>query len=314
MSIRDNPYYFYESPVRPQIRKLGTIACDRVEATPVVFRDRLYRFEYYRPGESNEENEGNPSCFRFVDVGSGALTPSFAENCHLGCAFADGDTMYAVGVRGTWGGDTLSFFRSEDLAHWNTYDVRFEGLSCFNTGICEKDGVYTLLIEVSDAVPFTFRFARSQDMENWELLPDTYAFQKDRYAGGPAICTLPGDPYYYVLYLEAYPGPCYANCIARSKNLAEWEYSPINPVLMFNEREDKQIANPFLTPHERERIRRALDINNSDMELCEFNGRTVIYYSWGNQRGIEFLAEAAFEGTKKEFLTAYFERPTQNRR
>ena len=30
------------------IKKLGTIDCDMVETTPVVFKDRLYRIEYDR--------------------------------------------------------------------------------------------------------------------------------------------------------------------------------------------------------------------------------------------------------------------------
>ena len=78
---------------------------------------------------------------------------------------------------------------------------------------------------------------------------------------------------------------------------------------MFDEAQDKQIANPYLTPHERARIERALDINNSDLELCEFLGRTILYYSWGSQRGIEFLAEASYEGSMKEFLQGWFGQP-----
>ena len=142
-------------------------------------------------------------------------------------------------------------------------------------------------------------------MIHWTLTPSECVFQKDRYAGGPAIYA-PDDGYYYVLYLERYPGPSYANCIARSRDLIEWEYSPINPVMMYNEYEDKQIANPFLTKEEQKQIADAFDINNSDMELCEFNGRTIIYYSWGNQRGMEFLAEASYEGGMTEFLQGWF--------
>ena len=33
---------------KPLIKKLGTIDCDLVETTPVVFHGRLYRFEYVR--------------------------------------------------------------------------------------------------------------------------------------------------------------------------------------------------------------------------------------------------------------------------
>ena len=76
---------------------------------------------------------------------------------------------------------------------------------------------------------------------------------------------------------------------------------------MFDDREDKKIGSPFLTRKDRERIQNALNINNSDMELCEYLGRTIIYYSWGDQMGSEFLAEAAYEGSLREFLTGFFE-------
>ena len=98
----------------------------------------------------------------------------------------------------------------------------------------------------------------------------------------------------------------YANSVARSKDLIVWEYSPINPVLMYDE-EDRKIASPFLTPADRERIANALNVNNSDMEMCEYLGRTIIYYSWGDQRGTEFLAEACYEGPMHELFRAFFE-------
>ncbi|MBQ6019335.1 MAG: hypothetical protein IJL26_04055 [Clostridia bacterium] len=305
--ITENPFYHTAAPKRPKIRKLGTVMCDVVETTPVVFRDRLYRFEYFRSGEQNEANPTDESHFRFRDMYTNALSKPFGQNHHLGSAYADGEYMYAVGVKGRWAGDMLTVFRSRDLETWEEFPVRFPGLKCFNTGVCKKDGKYILLIETDSFVPFTFRFAQSEDMISWTLLPDDFAFQKDRYAGGPAIYTFPDDPYYYVLYLEAYPTEKYANCAARSLDLKEWEYSPLNPVLMYDAAEDKKIANPFLTPRERERIARAADVNNSDMELCGFLGRTIIYYSWGNQHGIEFLAEAAYEGTPAELLRSFFE-------
>ena len=237
--------------------------------------------------------------------------PSFAKDHHLGCAFTDNDVMYAVGVYGNWGSETVHIFRSEDLENWECAgELHLPGWSIFNSGVCKMNGVYTLLLEINAPVeeaghPFTFRFATSTDMIHWELTPSECVFQKDRYAGGPAIYTI-DDGYYYVLYLEKYPGFLFANSIARSKDLVRWEYSPINPVMMYNEKEDKQIANPFLTVEEQRQIAEALDVNNSDIELCEFNGRTIIYYSWGNQRGMEFLAEASYEGSMKSFLQGWF--------
>ncbi len=44
---------------RPEIRKLGTIDCDMVETTPVVWKGRLLRFEYvrhpwYKPNKTSD--------------------------------------------------------------------------------------------------------------------------------------------------------------------------------------------------------------------------------------------------------------------
>ena len=52
---RNAALYRYEAPRRPAIRRLGTIRCDMVETTPIVFGGRLYRFEYVRAGELKEE-------------------------------------------------------------------------------------------------------------------------------------------------------------------------------------------------------------------------------------------------------------------
>ena len=311
-------------PTRPYIRKLGTIECNNiVETTPLIWKDELYRFEVVRrksftakTAQANiswHDVDDSP-CLRFIHVRSNASTPLFAEDHTFGFPYVVGDTMYVVtGASKDWGADKLDFFRSTDLVNWEKYsEVHLPGWKIYNMNITKMDGVYTLLIEISEPaeecdVPFTFRFLQSADLKNWTLTPSDCVFQKDRYAGSPSIYAFEGDPYYYVGYLEAYPNQCYANCIARSKNLKDWEYSPINPVLMYDEAEDKKIGSPFLTPADRSRIDAALDINNSDMELCEYLGRTIIYYSWGDQRGTEFLAEACYEGGMHELLKAFFE-------
>ena len=40
--------------------------------------------------------------------------------------------------------------------------------------------------------------------------------------------------------------------------------------------------------------------------MDRFNGKLIINYSWGNQHGEEFLAEAVYEGTLNEFLNGWF--------
>ncbi len=304
-------------PTRPYIRKLGTISENCiVETTPIVWKNELYRFEVIRKKWyiSDDFAGDDTPCLRFLNVRTNASTAPFADDHTFGFPYAVGDVMYVVtGDSPAWGADKLDFYRSTDLEHWEKYaEVRLPGYQIYNMNIAAKDGLYYLLIEISApadeaGVPFTFRFLCSRDMVNWELTPPECVFQKDRYCGSPAIYTLENDPHFYVLYLEEYPMYRFGNSIARSKDLIHWEYSPINPVLMYNDFEDKQIASLFITPEGRQRIKDALDINNSDMEICEFLGRTIIYYSWGDQKGTEFLAEAAYEGSMREFLTAFFE-------
>ena len=309
-------------PKKPLIRKLGTINCNNiVETTPLVYRGEFYRFEAIRKRSLAAETDcttpvgsDDPPCLRFVHVRTNTSTPFFAMGHTFGFAYAENDVMYVVtGSRPIWGSDGLVFYRSTDLVHWEQYaSLELPGWKIYNMNIAKMNDVYTLLIEISAPAeecerPFTFRFLQSTDLTNWTLLPSDCVFQKERYAGSPSIYAFDGDPYYYVGYLEAYPEYRFANSIARSKDLKSWEYSPINPVLMYDDAEDKKIGSPFLTPADRARIDAALNINNSDMELCEYLGRTIIYYSWGNQRGTEFLAEACYEGGMHEFLKAFFE-------
>lgn len=152
-------------------------------------------------------------------------------------------------------------------------------------------------------VPFTMRFAESTDLKSWKLLPDDRVFTKERYSACPSIRFL--DGMFYMTYLETKPGPRYETHIVRSRDLVRWESSPLNPILAAS-KADKKIANPKLTAEQRAKIAAAVDRNNSDVDFCEYRGRTVIVYSWGNQQGTEFLAEAVYDGTLASFLRGFF--------
>jgi hypothetical protein len=150
------------------------------------------------------------------------------------------------------------------------------------------------------------RFAESDDLRNWRLTAKECVYTKARYSACPALRYL--DDQYYMIYLEAYPGPWYAPHVVRSKDLITWEQSPFKPIMRHSD-EDRAIANPKLTEAQRNRIASAVNLNNSDVDFCEFHGKTVIYYSWGNQQGIEHLAEARFDGSEAEFLRSFFPKP-----
>ena len=64
-------------------------------------------------------NKTGDSYFHFIDVETGKATPAFAQTFDLGCAFADGESMWVFGVD-TWDGENVFLFRSNDLEHWSS--------------------------------------------------------------------------------------------------------------------------------------------------------------------------------------------------
>ncbi|MFO7975651.1 MAG: hypothetical protein R6V12_13560, partial [Candidatus Hydrogenedentota bacterium] len=194
------------------------------------------------------------------------------------------------------------------LETWETQTgIELPGRELFNNGVCKADARYVMALEIG-APPeetgqrFTNRFLESDNLRDWRLTPSECVFTKKRYSACPSLAYL--DGYFYMFYLESYAG-YYAEALVRSKNLVNWEPSRFNPILKHSD-EDRRIANEALSAEQRERIKTAKNINNSDLDFCEFEGKTIILYSWGNQQGIEHLAQAVFEGTETQFLRAFY--------
>jgi hypothetical protein len=272
----------------------------------LCFGTGFYSFEYVR--KDYQGNKTGDSYFRFIDVETGKATTTFAKGYDLGCAYVEGATMWVFGVDKR-DGENIAVFRSNDLEHWEQRPaLKLPGWGLFNTSVCKAGSRYVMAIEVGKppevvGVPFTMRFAESRDLLDWKLLPEECVYTKERYSACPALRFF--DGWFYMLYLEARPGPNYETHVVRSKDLIRWESSPLTPVLKASP-EDKRIAYPELTTDQREKIASALDLNNSDVDLCEFQGKTIITYSWGNQQGTEFLAEAVYDGTLAGFLRGFF--------
>ncbi len=289
---------------RPLIVKKGTIDCDVVETSPIVFKNKVFRYEYVRP--RYWDNHTGDSYSRFIDHETGEATTSFAKGYHLGSAFVDNNTVYVTAVN-IWDGEEIHIFSSTDMKNWEHWMAfQLPGYGIFNTSMTKANDKYVLMFEIgkpeSEAGKrFTARFATSSDLKNWEVLPSKYNYAKDRYTAPHCLRYL--DGWYYDFFLERHDG--YEARVVRSKDLEHWETSPLNPVLKASD-EDKQIINSNLSEELKQRVKVAENRNNSDIDFCEYKGKLVINYSWGNQRGEEFLAEASYDGTMKQFLKGWF--------
>jgi pimeloyl-ACP methyl ester carboxylesterase len=287
---------------KPLIRKQGTIDLDLVETTPFVFSNRLYRFEWVRDGYWNNQRKTN--YFRLVDHQSGEVLPAFGDGHEFGSAFVYAGTLYVTGTRGR---ESVDMFASHDLKNWESWPVISQGrYGIFNTSLCRAENDFVLMFEIDHpaeeaGVPFTARFARSRDLKSWTLTPPECNYAKDRYTAPHCLRWL--DGWFYDFFLEA--RDVYQMRVVRSRDLIHWESSPLNPVLIASP-QDKIIANPSLNGDQRARVANAVDLNNSDIDFCEWQGRLFINYSWGNQTGIEHLAEAIYDGTERSFLRGWW--------
>lgn len=302
----------------PVITKLGVVSANG-EMTPVVYKDRLclIRTASVRPG---------CQCAQFYDCADQKILSSFGEGLEFFSGYEENGTLFAFGTyKGEKDGkcDHISMFRSEDGLNWSE-TVLFERpeFRFWNTSVCKGPNGYRMAIEISLAsklgdvlkhepdelvgVPFTEFFLESTDLIHWNWLPDDHCYSKDRYTACPALryCS---DGYFYMICLEALPLVRYEPYIYRTKDFYTWEIGLHNPVLWVS-REDR-FPKPGVVFDEEtlSKIRHYLNINDCDVDLCEFKGQTHLFYMTGDQLSLGFMCEAVYEGPMEEFLKSFFE-------
>ena len=311
----------------PKIKKLGAIKIG-MEQTPVVYKGVPYLVESRLP---NKECPNQHICI--VNLKTGEESVIFGEKYHFASAYAEGDalyvfassqrddkplTMYVGEDQSAWhdprGGSTIRMFKTTDLKNFEIKDMVTDKTKRFwNTSVCKGEDGYVMAIEVSgfDAYPnehigqaFTCFFAKSKDIENWELLPDECSYTPKRYNACPVIRY--ADGWYYMICLETLPCARYVSYIYRTKNFADWEVGLHNPVMMYGDDDRKIKEGCTLTEEETQLLMTGLNINNSDIDLFEWEGKTIIYYANGDQMSYSFLCQAEYDGPLSEFLQAFF--------
>lgn len=299
----------------PKIEKKGTISAGFVESTPVVWKGRLLRFEWVRGyawDNSQSKSGENQGFFHFADMETNEPTEPFAFGYSFGCAHVENDRMYVYGTRGAAAGHAVDTFVSDDLKTWKKIGaLEFpEEFTVYNTSVCKGPDKYVMAIEIGGKNPligtvFTCFFAVSNDLANWQLLPmDKYEYSKERYTACPVLRYV--DGFYYMIYLERMPLHRYVPYIVRTKDFMYYEVGIKSPVMWFDDDDRKIYKKEWMTEKDLELVKNSVNINNSDVDVCEFNGKTVIMYSWGNQASQEFLAVAEYNGTLKEFFESFF--------
>ena len=294
----------------PEIKKLG--ACSpNGEMTPFVWNGRLMRLELADKSKGTDPNAITYACIR--DVEGKNILSYFAEDSYYHSAYVEDGVCYVLGVDKNERG-TIRVYESKDLINWSNRPLLSNpGWVYYNSSLTKGPDGYVILMEASHPkehvgpCPFTFFFATSPDLKTWKFMDYDLGFSKQRYMGGPWMKYSEG--WYYVISVTALPCNHYTNYIYRTKDFKDWYVGYYNPILMPSN-DDKKIS-PRAADIDDEFMNRILtdgfNINNSDIDMCDYNGKVYMNYACGNQLGFYYMAEAECEGTVAEFLKSYFE-------
>ena len=299
----------------PRIKKLG--ACSPYgEMTPFVFGGRLMRLELCDPKFGVDLSDEHLATVHALirDVETGKVISRTAYGCYYQSGYLEGDTFYVIGTprdKESRASGRIKIYETRDLLHWEERVLLEKaGWEFFNTSLAKGEEGYVLCLEVQKTceddvgIPFTCYFATSPDMKAWEFMPYDRAYPKDRYCGGP--CMKYHNGYYYLFLVTALPLARYTNYLVRTKTFEEWEIGFYNPVLMPSP-EDRMISPRAVDLADaKDFMKTMFNINNSDIDLCDWQGKTYINYCVGNQLGKYYICEAEYDGTVGEFLESFF--------
>lgn len=292
---------------RNPIEKQGRLGSPLVETSPFVFQDNFYLLENNqrfwdvpgaKPGDYFHEDE-----IRIRDIKSDKIVSVPLKNHGFGTVLVwDGIVYVFAGNYGTgkpWRQMTeITMTRSTDLKKWTKPQTILKASGneyFFNTAVCRGKDKFILLYETNDKSwkPFTFRYMESADLENWKEIPDAL-YGTEKYVGGPALYYEGG--WYYTLYLESL-GRGYETRITRSRDLIHWDDAPDDRPFVTFDSGHKNI--PLIDPA-------ISESNASDVELCYYNGKTILYFTGSDQSTAGDLQWATYSGTPQQLFEHFF--------
>jgi hypothetical protein len=299
----------------PKLIKSGAVSRYCGESTPFVRRGRLLLLENLWDGDAPR------ALIRDYFTGE-ALALTGGDGTRFYSAYCENDRVYVFATKD----NAVYRYVSDDLVSWQKQAVLSfpDSFELFNTSVCKGPDGYRMAVECAwkgqsrgepNAVGnpyigeyYTEFFASSPDLEHWETLPFDTAYTPARYCACPALRYSEG--YYYMICLESLPLLRWAPYIYRTRDFETWEIGLHNPVMMPSE-EDRRIKPGVNLPSElAEANARHVDVNNSDVDLCEYGGKTYVVYCAGHQalaQGMSGLTcEAVFDGQLSGFLSARY--------
>jgi alpha-L-fucosidase len=243
------------------------------EITPFVWGDRLLVLKTVRTLDFTDKSHLE------IHDENGKVLARFGNGFTFGSALVNAGVLHVFATEHKER-RSIHAFTSSDLKHFDGRAVIVvDKYRVFNTSVCATPDGFVMAYETDEHPAFSIRFAHSKDLRHWSPLPQKFPLVK--YTACPTIRFEGG--WYYLFYLDN-PGKRFFTEIARSRDLTNWQYS----------------TKSFLRPGKGE------GRNTSDIDLCEYQGSTLVYYLTGDQLTWGHLRRATYNGTARRMMESYF--------
>lgn len=273
---------------KPPLIKLPVNFGHIAECTPVVFRGQsLLVLNYHDDALRNIDERVKSMHLCVQDLTTGREIARFGEGYTFVSALVEGDVLHVFASEERR--KDIHHFWSTDMKDWKReLAIPLDGDELlYNSSVCVDDQGYLMAYESDKPVQFSIKFARSKDLKTWKKI-DGLAYagvDGKEYSACPVLRYF--KPYYYIIHLHAaipnHNG--WVPFLVRSKDLATWQLSPLNPIME---------AGP------------GEGCNNSDIDMFEQDGNTFFYYANGDQQTWYSLRMAMYRGTLKSFYDTCF--------
>lgn len=278
------------------------------EMTPFIFRGHEYRVENFL--NLNPRSRYHEDHFLIRDVEKDRIISVPLMNHFFGTAFVVDNICYCFALDyeeyPSWQAYGINRVQSTDLITWSAPVRVFtspEPEHVFNNAVAFDGKRYVMLYE-TDAPPypkFTFKFLESTDLVHWTSIANAIYGDK-KYVGGPAMYFIPEDGFFYVTYVNEFSNSAtgelnYDTRIARTKNFIDWEDAA----------DDRPVLSPDYA-HQPDPVGHpeVFEINASDAEFLEKDGRVTVFFCGGNQLGVADNKCAQFNGTLAQLFQSFF--------
>lgn len=270
----------------------NTYLQNTVEGTPIVFNGQLYSII-----TGNLQPPDTQNCIGIYNI----ITKQHIITIPIGykkygSSLVHNNMIYIFFTEVGGVNNSVFYITSTDLLNWSMPQKMFSNINhhIYNTSVIHNGQEFIMAYEIEMPYAQATKFASSPDLINWSNLGNNYSGIFKNQAANPTIRYDSQFNKYYIIYASGYQNRFYT-FICRTQDFITFEESPL-------------VAGKKIVPLAPE-AGYIEGSNNSDMDLCEYNGNTYILYAVGDQTAWLNMKIAVYNGSMMQYLRSFFAAP-----